>query len=101
MNKAAPKKASQKRLIQGVFLLLVTVIAWWFQQLPITNAKIKQVIQHQQSDVVVEFKAEVIKVLADDNIGSRHQKFIVKTGQHTVLIAVSYTHLTLPTIYSV
>ena len=87
MNKAAPKKASQKRLIQGVFLLLVTVIAWWFQQLPITNAKIKQVIQHQQSDVVVEFKAEVIKVLADDNIGSRHQKFIVKTGQHTVLIA--------------
>lgn len=44
--------------------------------------------ENRQSDIQVEGKGRVIKVLADDNKGSRHQRFILKldSGQ-TVLIA--------------
>jgi hypothetical protein len=87
MNKKTPKKASRKRLKQGVFLLLATISTWWFQQLPAASSKLEQVIKQQQSDVVVEFKGKVIKLLADDNKGSRHQKFIVRNNLHTILIA--------------
>ena len=45
------------------------------------------VIEQQRSDVMVEFEAVVERLLADDNQGSRHQKFIVKNGFNTVLIA--------------
>ncbi len=44
--------------------------------------------QNQQSNLQVEGQGKVIKLLADDNNGSRHQKFIVRlhSGQ-TLLIA--------------
>lgn len=44
--------------------------------------------ESRQSDVQVKGSGTVIRVLQDDNIGSRHQKFIVKlsSGQ-TVLIS--------------
>ena len=43
---------------------------------------------NKQSDVVIETRGEVIKLLADDNQGSRHQKFIMQLSSgHTVLIS--------------
>jgi len=39
-------------------------------------------------DVPVEAEGRVLKVLADDNQGSRHQRFLLDTGfNHTVLVA--------------
>lgn len=43
---------------------------------------------NRQSDTIIEVTGKVIKLLADDNEGSRHQKFILKLPSgHTVLVS--------------
>jgi hypothetical protein len=45
-------------------------------------------ISNQQSGVQVETNGKVIKILPDDNQGSRHQRFLVKLpSDHVILIA--------------
>lgn len=52
------------------------------------SEKIRQAFQHQQSNVQVQASGRVNVVLADDNDGSRHQKFILKLSNGlTVLVA--------------
>ncbi len=44
--------------------------------------------RERRSDVWVETQGTVIKILSDDNEGSRHQRFILRLGSnHTVLVA--------------
>ena len=81
------QNSSTKRLIQGAFLLVVLLVSWWYQLPPSASRDLNTVIEQQRSDVMVEFEAVVERLLADDNQGSRHQKFIVKNGFNTVLIA--------------
>ena len=81
------QNSSTKRLIQGAFLLVVLLVSWWYQLPPSASRDLNTVIEQQRSDVMVEFEAVVERLLADDNKGSRHQKFIVKNGVNTVLIA--------------
>lgn len=50
------------------------------------NALLHQVIIDQRSDVQVTGSGEVIKLLADDNEGSRHQRFLVKIDSGEVLL---------------
>ncbi|GHW44848.1 putative lipoprotein [Vibrio cholerae] len=52
------------------------------------EAVLQQAYQSQQSDLQVQGFGQVVKVLPDDNDGSRHQKFILKlnSGQ-TLLVA--------------
>ncbi len=52
------------------------------------DAVLQQAYQSQQSDLQVQGLRQVVKVLPDDNDGSRHQKFILKlnSGQ-TLLVA--------------
>lgn len=52
------------------------------------NAIIEQAYQQHRSNQQVEGQGTVIKLLADDNRGSRHQRFVIRlpSGQ-TVLIA--------------
>jgi len=87
MNKTTFNNMKIKRLSQGAFLLLVLVLSWWFQNQPTVSSELKQAVEQQRSDVIVEFKAVVEQLLRDDNKGSRHQKFIVKTGSYTILVA--------------
>jgi len=88
MNKSLTKKEYPKRLIQGVFLLLIMVLTWSFQQQPtVSNNELEHAILEKRSDVFVEFDAKVNRLLKDDNKGSRHQKFIVSFGSNTLLIA--------------
>ncbi|TDR23718.1 DUF3465 domain-containing protein [Marinicella litoralis] len=87
MNKPATIKAKKKRLIQGAFLLVALVFSWWSQNQPAASNELEQVIEQQRSDVMVEFDAMVDRLLRDDNEGSRHQKFIVKSGAYTILVA--------------
>lgn len=53
-----------------------------------TDAVLEQAYRQHQSDLQVEGDGTVIKLLADDNRGSRHQRFIVRlqSGQ-TLLVA--------------
>ena len=80
-------QAKQKRLFKGAFLCLVLLVIGWYQQQPTPNQVLDDAINQQRSDVWVEFDAEVIRLLPDDNTGSRHQKFIVEYDLHTILIA--------------
>ena len=52
------------------------------------SSSIEELYAKRKSGVMVQFQGQIVKKLADDNKGSRHQKFIVKVAQnHTVLIA--------------
>jgi len=52
-----------------------------------TNKAVQSAYANHQSDIQVQQQGEVIKVLADDLKGSRHQKFILKIDQLSILIA--------------
>ena len=52
------------------------------------QAQVDQAFAQQRSDLIVTLDAEVIKVLPDDNKGSRHQRFLLKLDSGlTVLVA--------------
>ena len=52
------------------------------------NAEIEQAFKARKSDVQVSGHGVVIKLLNDDNKGSRHQKFLVRiNAQQTLLFA--------------
>ncbi len=88
MLENSPKKFSLKRLFQGALFLLVATIAAYFQHNGAANSDdLSALYAAQANDVLVKFEADVVRILADDNQGSRHQKFIVENRGHTVLIA--------------
>ncbi len=54
----------------------------------VENQDISTAYLNKESDVQVSGSGEVVKILPDDNVRSRHQKFIVKlSDSSTVLIA--------------
>ncbi|EIF5160862.1 DUF3465 domain-containing protein [Vibrio cholerae] len=50
------------------------------------DAVLQQAYQSQQSDLQVQGLGQVVKVLPDDNDGSRHQKFILKLNSGQTLL---------------
>ena len=55
----------------------------------VTNqTQVEKLYKLRQSDIIVEVTGEVLKLLPDDNEGSRHQKFIIKLNSgHTLLVS--------------
>lgn len=52
------------------------------------NGILKRAYNNQQSDVQVKGSGKVTRILADDNKGSRHQKFLLQLkSNQTILIA--------------
>ncbi len=53
-----------------------------------SDAELAQAFENQRGDFQIQGKGEVVQVLPDDNLGSRHQRFILKlrSGQ-TLLVA--------------
>lgn len=81
-------------------ILLVAASAFWYVQhpgalAPTTTAPrssvstpIEALFEHRQSDVQVRGEGVVVRLLSDDNKGSRHQRFILELPSgHTLLIA--------------
>ncbi|EKF9692954.1 DUF3465 domain-containing protein [Vibrio cholerae] len=71
------------------FLAFWFVLASFFSVgLHANDAVLQQAYKSQQSDIQVQGFGQVVKVLPDDNDGSKHQKFILKlnSGQ-TLLVA--------------
>lgn len=50
------------------------------------NSAIEQAYAHKKSDIQVSGSGVVVKLLADDNQGSRHQKFLVKINPRQTLL---------------
>lgn len=48
---------------------------------------VESAYQGHQSNVELGFAGRVTQLLADDREGSRHQRFIVRAGERTVLVA--------------
>jgi len=73
-----------RKLLTSIFIVLVLLQSIFLVQ----AASIKSAYENHQSDVQVKGSGIVIRILNDDNKGSRHQKIILKlsSGQ-TVLIA--------------
>lgn len=82
------------------FLVLLAALLYSFiqeQGIPIPGLQSPEQSNHyavqgaydnRQSDIQVMGEGVVIKVLADDNEGSRHQKFILRTsGRMTLLVS--------------
>ncbi|EKA4523316.1 DUF3465 domain-containing protein [Vibrio vulnificus] len=71
------------------FLAFWLVLASFFSVgLHANDSVLQQAYKSQQSDIQVQGFGQVVKVLPDDNDGSKHQKFILKlnSGQ-TLLVA--------------
>lgn len=57
-----------------------------------SQARVMRLMREERSGQMVAFDARVLRLLADDNEGSRHQRFILamedRTGEHdTILVA--------------
>lgn len=70
------------------YLLLIVLALFTIEGFASTSQSPLSAYQAKASDIQVRGIGVVVKILPDDNDGSRHQKFILKlaTG-HTILIA--------------
>ncbi|OQP68145.1 hypothetical protein BTH75_19000 [Vibrio cholerae] len=78
-----------KDSVMKCFLAFWLVLASFFSVgLHANDSVLQQAYKSQQSDLQVQGFGKVVKVLPDDNDGSKHQKFILKlnSGQ-TLLVA--------------
>jgi hypothetical protein len=85
-----------KKILSFVVILFVAYYAWndpgLQDHIDIPDSSggslIAEAFENQQSDLQVRGSGEIIKVLADDNDGSRHQRLLLRldSGQ-TLLIA--------------
>lgn len=65
-----------------IFLSLLSFNTW------ANDADLKRAYQSQKSDIQVKGSGKVTRILADDNDGSRHQKFILRlNNRQTILVA--------------
>lgn len=73
------------KLLMLCGLLILVPLAWAGN---VADELLAQAYQQQRSDLQVEGEGIVFKLLADDNRGSRHQRFIIRlaSGQ-TMLVA--------------
>jgi hypothetical protein len=57
------------------------------EQSKTTDDRIKQAFDNSENDIQVLVRGEVIRILSDDVVGDKHQRFIVKLESgHTLLI---------------
>ncbi|MEG3222182.1 DUF3465 domain-containing protein [Vibrio gigantis] len=73
-----------KKLI-AIFIAILCVISIGAQA---NDRQLKQAYNNHQSDVQIQGSGTVVRLLRDDNDGSRHQKFILKLdSKQTLLVA--------------
>jgi hypothetical protein len=91
---------SPKKLILSVFFALVVLMGYYpypsgpdFAQAATrsalasgSDAEFARAYQHRISNLQIEGQGTVVKVLPDDNVGSRHQRFLVRLNSGQMLL---------------
>ncbi len=80
-----------------LYLIILIVLAYASEQLSgtisldSTSSEKKSSLQtayaQQRSDIQIQHSGKVIKILPDDLKGSKHQRFILKSAQLSILVA--------------
>jgi len=72
-----------------IFVLIFTCMLFFISNVSYAeNSEIATAYQTQKSNIQVTGVGKVVRILADDLDGSRHQKFILKLASHqTILIS--------------
>ena len=74
--------------MKRISALLLALLAACSINVQANDQQLKQAYQNHQSDLQVQGSGTVSRVLSDDNIGSRHQKFILRLdSRQTLLVA--------------
>ena len=74
--------------MKWIFGLLVSILCVFSSGVWANDAALKQAFENQQSDLQIRGSGIVIRLLPDDNHGSRHQKFIIKlSNKQTLLVS--------------
>lgn len=74
--------------MKRISALLLALLAACSINVQANDQQLKQAYQNHQSDFEIQGSGTVSRVLPDDNIGSRHQKFILRLdSRQTLLVA--------------
>ncbi|WP_261905379.1 DUF3465 domain-containing protein [Vibrio fortis] len=74
--------------MKRISALLLSLLAVCSINVQANDHQLKQAYQNHQSDLQIQGSGTVSRVLPDDNIGSRHQKFILRLdSRQTLLVA--------------
>ena len=94
MNSFMKKFKLNSRGTRLILIAVVIAIAYLADKAPGPESRVsgaasmEQVIADQLSDVQVSGTGTVVKLLADDNQGSRHQRFLLRLENgHVILVA--------------
>jgi len=74
--------------MKHILILLLAVFSIVSIGVRADDSQLKQAFENHQSDIQIRGSGTVIRLLPDDNKGSRHQKFILKLeNKQTLLVA--------------
>ncbi|HAO25161.1 MULTISPECIES: DUF3465 domain-containing protein [unclassified Methylophaga] len=89
--------ANTKRMKQRIWILfgfaILIFLGSFYEPEPQRNqispaGSVEQLFEQRQSDVQIEVAGTVTRLLADDNKGSRHQRFIIELASGQTLLIV-------------
>ncbi len=78
---------------KSLYLIILLVIAYASERfsaetaLPEKTPSVQTAYAQQRSDVQIKQSGKVVKILPDDLKGSKHQRFILQSGQQSILVA--------------
>lgn len=87
-----PGKKQIKSLVTILFVLVSIAYGWFSGQPTVVldstgdYAEIYNLVEARQSGRMVTVEGEVVKILPDDNKGSRHQRFIIAVQDNLTLL---------------
>jgi Protein of unknown function (DUF3465) len=73
-------------LASKAHLIFLTPLALLLLAIQVSNQALTEAYKNKKSDIFVEGSGTVKKLLADDNKGSRHQKFLVTVSADQTLL---------------
>jgi len=86
------KRQKQRFWLLAAFIVLIYGASHYQQEAEVDLAQqesaVAELFQQKRSDVLVEVSGEVSRIFADDNRGSRHQRFLIELADgHSLLVA--------------